>query len=119
MEEHEKVELESAIKIRKSGRPRVKRRRAWDEPKVPTKVYSCSRCKSTSHNKTTCQGGDVGKNPKSKRQRTQVDVATFTSFNRPAPKKKQSTAASSSKANKAPAKASTTSKKQNKSQTKK
>ncbi|KAI3926720.1 hypothetical protein MKW92_013184 [Papaver armeniacum] len=80
MEEHEKVELESAIKIRKSGRPRVKRRRAWDEPKVPTKVYSCSRCKSTGHNKTTCQGGDVGKNPKYKRQRTQVDAATFTSF---------------------------------------
>ncbi|XP_026458938.1 uncharacterized protein LOC113359538 [Papaver somniferum] len=109
LEEHEEVELEYVIKIRKSGRPRVKRRRAWDEPKVPTKVYSCSRCKLTSHNKTTCKGGDVGKNPKAKR---------------PSPTKKQSSqpsgiektaAASSSKAKKAPAKASTTSKKQNKS----
>ncbi|XP_026396224.1 uncharacterized protein LOC113290849 [Papaver somniferum] len=128
LEEHEKVELESAIKIRKSGRPRVKRRRAWDEPKVPTKVYSCTRCKSTCHKKITCQGGDVGKNPKAKRQRTQVDGATFTSFDRPAPQKKQSSqpsgirktaAASSSKAKKAPAKSSTTSKKKNMSQTKK
>ncbi|KAI3934773.1 hypothetical protein MKW92_044562 [Papaver armeniacum] len=109
MEEHEKVDLEPAIKIRKSGRPRVKRRRAWDEPKAPTKAYSCSRCKSTGHNKSTCQGGDVGKNPKAKRQRTQVDGATFTFFDRPAAKKKQSsqpsivrktTAASSSKAKK-------------------
>ncbi|KAI3968588.1 hypothetical protein MKW92_039137, partial [Papaver armeniacum] len=128
LEEYEKVELESSIKIGKSGRPRVKRRRAWDEPKAPTKAYSCSRCKSTGHNKSTCQGGDVGRNPKAKRQRTQVDGATFTFFDRPAPKKKQSSqpsgirktaAASSSKAKKAPAKASTTSKKQNMSQTKK
>ncbi|XP_026459869.1 uncharacterized protein LOC113360587 [Papaver somniferum] len=100
LEEHENIELESAIKIRKSGRPRVKRRRSWDEPKAPTKAYSCSRCKSTGHNKTTCQGGDVGKNPKSKRQRTQVDGATFTSFDRPAAstskaKKKQSSQPSS------------------------
>ncbi|XP_026428962.1 uncharacterized protein LOC113324901 [Papaver somniferum] len=128
LEEHEKVELESSIKIRKLGRTRVKRRRAWDEPKVPTKVYSCSRCKSTGHNKTTCQGGDVGNNPKAKRQRTQVDGATFTSFDRPAPQKKQSsqpsgirkTAVESSyNAKKSPAKASTTSKKKNMSQTKK
>ncbi|KAI3907512.1 hypothetical protein MKW92_032210 [Papaver armeniacum] len=112
MEEHENIELESAIKIMKSGRPRVKRKRAWDEPKAPTKAYSCSRCKSTGHNKSTCQGGDVGKNPKAKRQRTQVDGATFTSFDRPGAstskaKKKQSSqptsvgkaaAASSSKA---------------------
>ncbi|XP_026459275.1 uncharacterized protein LOC113359930 [Papaver somniferum] len=128
LEEHEKFELESAIKIRKSGRPRVKKRRAWDEPKVPTKVYSCSRCKSTGHNKTTCQGGDVGKNPKAKRQRTQVNGVIFTSFDRPVPQKKQSSqpsgirktaAASSSKAKKASAKASTTSKKKNMSQTKK
>ncbi|XP_026459510.1 uncharacterized protein LOC113360190 [Papaver somniferum] len=90
LEEHEKVELESAIKIRKSGRPRVKRRRAWDEPKAPTKAYSCSGCKSTGHNKSTCEVGDVGKNPKAKRQRTQVDGVTFTFFDRPAPKKKQS-----------------------------
>ncbi|XP_026458501.1 uncharacterized protein LOC113359017 [Papaver somniferum] len=128
LEEHEKVELESAIKIRKSGRPRVKRRRAWDEPKAPTKAYSCSRCKSTGPNKSTCQGGDVGKNTKAKRRRTQVNGATFTFFDRPTPKKNQSsqpsgisktTAASSSKAKKAPVKASTTSKKQNMSQTKK
>ncbi|KAI3947562.1 hypothetical protein MKW92_016805, partial [Papaver armeniacum] len=44
MEEHEKFDLEPAIKIRKSGRPRVKRRGAWDEPKAPTNAYSCSRC---------------------------------------------------------------------------
>ncbi|XP_026438072.1 uncharacterized protein LOC113336639 [Papaver somniferum] len=135
LQEHEKIELESAIKIRKTGRPRVKRRRACDEPKSKTKVYSCRNCGSTGHNKSTCKGGDVGKNPKAKRQRTQVDGANFTFNERPVAsiskaKKSQpssSKAASSSKAKKsqpsnipkAPAKASTASKKHNNTHTKK
>ncbi|XP_026440041.1 uncharacterized protein LOC113338860 isoform X2 [Papaver somniferum] len=79
LEQHEKIELQPALKIRKTGRPRVKRRRAWDEPKTQSRTYSCSICGSNGHNKSTCAGGDVGQNPKEKRPRTQVDGATFTS----------------------------------------
>ncbi|KAI3871461.1 hypothetical protein MKW92_010511, partial [Papaver armeniacum] len=85
LEEHEKIELQPAIKIKKTGRPRVKRRRAWDEPKTESMTYSCSICGSNGHNKSTCAGGDVGQNPKAKRPRTQVDGATFTSSQIPAP----------------------------------
>ncbi|KAI3896209.1 hypothetical protein MKX03_023359, partial [Papaver bracteatum] len=77
--------------------------------------------------------GDVGKNPKAKRQRTQVDGATFTFNERPVASKAKKSQPSSSKVasstkakksqpsniSKAPAKASTTSKKHNNTRTKK
>ncbi|KAI3970160.1 hypothetical protein MKW92_039904 [Papaver armeniacum] len=85
MEEHEKIELQPTLKIKKIGRPRVKRRRAWDEPKILSRTYSCGICGSNGHNRSTCAGGDVGQNPKAKRPRTQVDGATFTSSQTPAP----------------------------------
>ncbi|XP_026380842.1 uncharacterized protein LOC113275525 [Papaver somniferum] len=44
-------------------------------------LRSCSKCKQTGHNKTTCGGGAVGLNLKAKRLRTEVDGQTFTSIN--------------------------------------
>ncbi|XP_026419898.1 uncharacterized protein LOC113315868 [Papaver somniferum] len=85
LEEHEKIELQPALKIRKTGRPRVKRMGAWDEPKTHRRTYSCGICGSNGHNRSTCAGGDVGQNPKEKRPRTQVDGATFISSQTPAP----------------------------------
>lgn len=67
--------------MRKPGRPRVNRRRSYDESQSKKKPRSCSKCKQTGHNKTTCGGGAVGLNPKAKRLRTEVDGQTFTSIN--------------------------------------
>ncbi|RZC70818.1 hypothetical protein C5167_033982 [Papaver somniferum] len=47
LEEDEKIDLEPSLKTRKTGRPRSKRRRAWDEPKAQKKTYSCRICGST------------------------------------------------------------------------
>ncbi|XP_026396521.1 uncharacterized protein LOC113291170 [Papaver somniferum] len=85
LEEHEKIELQPALKIRKTGRPRVKRRRAWDEPKTQSMTHYCGICGSNGHNRSTCECGDVGQNLKAKRPRTQVDGANFTSSQTPAP----------------------------------
>ncbi|KAI3945092.1 hypothetical protein MKW92_007672 [Papaver armeniacum] len=48
------IEINSPILMRKPGRPRVNRRRSYDEPKTEKKPRACSKCKQTGHNKTTC-----------------------------------------------------------------
>lgn len=45
---------------------------------VEVKLRRCTRCKKIGHNKSTCKGGEVGKNPKGYRPRTQVDATDFT-----------------------------------------
>ncbi|XP_026458270.1 uncharacterized protein LOC113358799 isoform X2 [Papaver somniferum] len=75
------IVINAPILMRKPGRPRVNRRRSYDESQSKKKPRSCSKCKQTGHNKTTCGGGAVGLNPKAKRLRTEVDGQTFTSIN--------------------------------------
>ncbi|KAI3930427.1 hypothetical protein MKW92_014135, partial [Papaver armeniacum] len=75
------IVINAPILMRKPGRPRVNRRRSYDEPQTEKKPRACSKCKQTGHNKTTCGGGAVGSNPKAKRLRTEVDGQTFTSIN--------------------------------------
>ncbi|XP_026435789.1 uncharacterized protein LOC113333574 [Papaver somniferum] len=75
------IEINPPILMRKPGRPRVNRRRSYDEPQTEKKPRACSKCKQTGHNKTTRGGGAVGSNPKAKRLRTEVDGQTFTSIN--------------------------------------
>ncbi|KAI3837984.1 hypothetical protein MKW92_038631 [Papaver armeniacum] len=75
------IVINAPILMRKPGRPRVNRRRSYDEPQIEKKPRACSKCKQTGHNKTTCGGGAVGSNPKVKRLRTEVYGQTFTSIN--------------------------------------
>ncbi|XP_026396282.1 uncharacterized protein LOC113290912 [Papaver somniferum] len=81
-----KVEMElNPLKSgKKTGRPRVKRRRAYDEPPPQPRVCKCRRCGIGGHNSKGCSGGAVGQNSKAPRQRTQVDGETLTSFDKPA-----------------------------------
>ncbi|XP_026378442.1 uncharacterized protein LOC113272862 [Papaver somniferum] len=50
--------------IRKPGRPRKNRRKAYNETLFEKKVRCCSKCKLPGHNKTTCPGGAIGSNTK-------------------------------------------------------
>ncbi|KAI3975844.1 hypothetical protein MKX01_015392 [Papaver californicum] len=65
--------------MRDPGRPCVNRKRSWTESDKQKKPRHCSRCGGFNHNKTTCQGGDVGSNPKKKGATTecQVDGESF------------------------------------------
>lgn len=64
---------------RKSGRPRDKRIRSYDEPRAEKKLRKCGKCKQmTGHNSRTCGGAPVGSNPTTKRARTECDAETFT-----------------------------------------
>ncbi|MCL7028979.1 hypothetical protein MKW94_020583, partial [Papaver nudicaule] len=73
--------VEPPILMRKAGRPRVNRRRAYDEPPNEKKARSCSKYKKTGHNSRNCAGGEVGSNPKRRRARTEVDAVNFTTTN--------------------------------------
>ncbi|XP_026411058.1 uncharacterized protein LOC113306321 [Papaver somniferum] len=71
---------------RKTGRPAKKRKRSYDEPETVVKKRKCGKCGSTAgHNKRTCAGGDVGKNPTGFMPSTEYDAAncTFTSRDHP------------------------------------
>ncbi|MCL7040268.1 hypothetical protein MKW94_015969 [Papaver nudicaule] len=46
--------------IRKQGRPRRNKRKAYDETISEKKARCCSRCKLPGHNETTCAGGAIG-----------------------------------------------------------
>ncbi|KAK1390978.1 hypothetical protein POM88_019156 [Heracleum sosnowskyi] len=59
--------------IRKPGRPRKNRRKAYDETLPEKKPRCCSKCKQPGHNKTTCGGGLIGSNTKRKMIRVEVD----------------------------------------------
>ncbi|KAK1355514.1 MULE domain-containing protein [Heracleum sosnowskyi] len=59
--------------IRKPGRPRKNRKKAYDETLPEKKPRCCSKCKQPGHNKTTCGGGPIGSNTKRKRIRVEVD----------------------------------------------
>ncbi|RZC70936.1 hypothetical protein C5167_034097 [Papaver somniferum] len=64
---------------RKPGRPKSKRVRSYDEPRVEKTKRRCGKCGNvTNHNKRTCAGGEVGSNPTAKRQRTECDAQSFT-----------------------------------------
>ncbi|XP_026392223.1 uncharacterized protein LOC113348825 [Papaver somniferum] len=67
---------------RKPGRPKSKRVRSYDEPRVEKTKRRCGKCGNvTNHNKRTCAGGEVGSNPTAKRQRTECDAQSFTFSN--------------------------------------
>ncbi|XP_026452312.1 uncharacterized protein LOC113352746 [Papaver somniferum] len=71
---------------RKTGRPAKKRKMSYDEPETVVKKRKCGKCGSTAgHNKRTCDGGDVGKNPTGFMPSTEYDAAncTFTSRDHP------------------------------------
>ncbi|RZC69967.1 hypothetical protein C5167_033247 [Papaver somniferum] len=71
------------------------------ENMVHTRLWLGNRQRVAGHNKSTCKGGEVGKNPKGKRPRTQVNAADF-SFSYPSQPSKaktvKKTAGESSKA---------------------
>ncbi|MCL7023030.1 hypothetical protein MKW94_008313, partial [Papaver nudicaule] len=62
--------------VRKPGRPRRNRRKAYDETISEKKARCCSICKPPGHNKTTCAGGAVGSNS---RKRTRAEANGHTS----------------------------------------
>ncbi|KAI3836224.1 hypothetical protein MKW92_037060 [Papaver armeniacum] len=67
---------------RKPGRPKIKRVRSYDEPRVEKRKRRCGKCgEITNHNKRTCVGGQVGSNPTAKRQMTECDAENFTFTN--------------------------------------
>ncbi|MCL7050067.1 hypothetical protein MKW94_010655, partial [Papaver nudicaule] len=76
-----KFKMNPPIKTRKIGRPRVNRRRAYDEPVTEKKNRRCSTCKSSGHYKSTCAGGDVAANTKGKRPRAEVDGTDYSCTN--------------------------------------
>ncbi|KAI3941526.1 hypothetical protein MKW92_048073, partial [Papaver armeniacum] len=67
---------------RKPGKPKSKRVRSYDEPRVEKRKRRCGKCgEVTNHNRRTCDGGQVGSNPTTKRQRTECDAENFTFTN--------------------------------------
>ncbi|XP_026419175.1 uncharacterized protein LOC113315075 [Papaver somniferum] len=70
--------IQPPVNIRKTGRLRGKKIRAYDEPESSgKKTRKYKRCKEPSHYEKTCAGGAVGSNPK---VRTCVDGDTYTAF---------------------------------------
>ncbi|KAK1403298.1 MULE domain-containing protein [Heracleum sosnowskyi] len=71
--EEPRVTIVPPLLIRKQGRPRKNRRKAYDETLHEKKPRCCSKCKQPGHNKTTCGGGPIGSNSTKKRIRLEVD----------------------------------------------
>ncbi|KAK1353101.1 MULE domain-containing protein [Heracleum sosnowskyi] len=71
--EEPRVIIVPPLLIRKQGRPRKNRRKAYDETLHEKKPRCCSKCKQPGHNKTTCGGGPIGSNSTKKRIRLEVD----------------------------------------------